>query len=154
MEWLLVILIIGLIYIGIDYGRLVVKSRKHQEIQFTSDLPSRHIMIKASASQHIHNLIKMDMEAHKKADISIKVYEDKLDQGIMKIIYDNNDELIIYDYDKAQIVPLKQNEIKDYAHKLFFDYTLPQGAERAIIEQLGLLDYMVNIGICSEKGGE
>lgn len=31
---------------------------------------------------------------------------------------------------------------------------LPEGAERAVIKQLDLVDYMVNIGICSERSGD
>jgi len=44
-------------------------------------------------------------------------------------------------------------ERDNYEIKLFFDHKLPEGAERTIIKQLGLLDYMINIGICSEKSG-
>ena len=110
-------------------------------------------MVSANESQYIAALAAMDIKAHKKVGIGVKVFMDNSKQGITKVDFKNGDELIIYNYERAQIAPLTQNEIKDYALKIFFDYKLPEGAERAVIKQLGLLDYMVNIGICSEKSG-
>ena len=155
MSWLWILLIAILVYIGVDYGRLMVKTRRLQqelgeEVEYT---PTRYIMVGSNESQYIADLAKMDIQAHKDADIGIKIFMDNAEQGTTKVGFDNGDELIVYNYEKAQIIPLTQNEVKDYAQKIFFDYKLPEGAERAIIQQLGLLDYMVNIGICSEKSG-
>lgn len=155
MEWLWILLIVVLIYIGVDYGRLIFKVRRLQqeaevEVEYT---PTRYIMIGSDKSQYITDLAMMDIQAHKDANIDIKIFVDNAEQGTTKVGFDNGDELIVYNYEKAQIAPLTQNEVRDYAQKIFFDYKLPEGAERAIIQQLGLLDYMVNIGICSEKSG-
>ena len=159
MQWIGIIMILALIYIGVDYGRLVVKSRRLEQesettFEFTPYLPTRYIMIDANESQYITDLVTMDVKAHLQAGISIKYSEENKDKGILlKTIFENGDELIVYDYNNAQIAPLTKQEINNYSQKLFFDYKLPKGAERAIIEQLGLVDYMVNIGICSEKSG-
>lgn len=71
----------------------------------------------------------------------------------MKVWFENGDELIVYEYGVAQIQKLSKHEKKCFVHKIFFDYMLPEGAERAVIKQLDLVDYMVNIGICSERSG-
>lgn len=155
MEWLWILLIALLVYIGVDHGRLIVKVRRlQQELGEEEDYtPVRYIMVGADGSKYIADLAAMDIKAHKEAGISVKMFMDNAKQGITKVVFDNRDELIVYNYEKAQIAPLTKREVKDYAQKIFFDYKLPEGAERAIIQQLGLLDYMVNIGICSEKSG-
>jgi hypothetical protein len=56
-------------------------------------------------------------------------------------------------YDKTQLERLSNDERDGYEIKIFFDHKLPKGAERAVIEQLGLTDYMVTIGICGKKSG-
>lgn len=153
MEWLWILLIIVLVYIGIDYGRLIFKVRRlQQELGEEEDYtPVRYIMVGANESKYIADLAALDIKAHKEAGIGIKVFMDNAKQGITKVGFENGDELIVYNYEKAQIAPLTKREVKDYAQKIFFDYKLPEGAERATIQQLGLLNYMVNIGICSEK---
>ena len=154
MEWLWIFLILALVYMGVDYGRLIFKVRRlQQQIGKENYTPVRYIMVSANESQCIAALAAMDIKAHKEAGVGVKMFIDNAKQGITKVDFENGDELIVYNYEKAQIVPLTQNEVRDYALKIFFDYKLPEGAERAIIKQLGLLDYMVNIGICSEKSG-
>lgn len=152
--WIGLILVIALCYIGFDYGRLIVKNRFLQrEYGQAPYEPTRYIMIGAKGSQYIQDLSMLDVTAHTAAGIGVMYLEDKKNEGYAKTVFENGDELIVYCYDKAQIAPLTKREINGYKHKIFFDYKLPEGAERAIIKQLGLLDYMVNIGICSEKSG-
>lgn len=110
-------------------------------------------MVGAEGNNYIPELATLDVRAHTSAGIGVKSFIENQEQGYMKTVFENEDELIVYYYDKAQIVTLTQYEINNYSQKLFFDYKLPEGAERAVIKQLGLLDYMVNIGICSEKSG-
>ena len=110
-------------------------------------------MIKTKDGNYIDDLAQLDIDAHKAAGVEVEQVVRKYEQGYTKTIFLNKDELVIYDYNEAQIVPLTQLELNNYKQKIFFDYKLPKGAERAIIKQLGLLDYMVNIGICSEKSG-
>lgn len=158
MEWLWILLIAILIFIGIDYGRLQVKYRRlikevSEDFEFTEYVPQRYIMIGAKKSKYIADLASMDIKAHSKVGVGIKTWIEKAEKGYNKIIFDNADELIIYEYETAQIAQLTKHERDNYAQKIFFDYKLPEGAERAVIKQLGLLDYMVNIGICSEKSG-
>lgn len=153
MTWLWILLIGILIFIGIDYGRLVFKYQYNKILtpDEESYIPRRNIMIGVEGSSYIADLATMDIKAHKDANIDIKFFTDNKDIGCIKTVFENGDELIVYSYEKAKIIPLTQNEVDGYAQKLFFDYQLPEGAERAIIKQLGLLGYMVNIGICGEK---
>jgi hypothetical protein len=108
-------------------------------------------MVSSKESSAIDDLAAMDIKAHVDAGVNMRLHSDK--SGIKHIIFENEDELLIYDYEIAQIVPLTQTEINNYNQKLFFDYNLPEGAERAVIESLGLVGYMINIGICKDKNG-
>jgi hypothetical protein len=110
-------------------------------------------MIGTQGTPYITDLAMMSIKAHSTVDIGIKSYDDNADSGCMKVVFNNGDELIVYKYEKAQIVPLTKHEIDSYEHKLFFACELPVGAERAVVQQLGLVDYMINVGICSKKSG-
>lgn len=152
MEWLWILFIIALGYIGFDYGRLILKDRRNRlDYEFEPYTPIRNIMISSEKSSHVLDLYTMCVQAHTEA--AIDVVSSVIQDGYSKIIFENRDELILYFYDKAKINVLTATEIEDYSQKIFIDSNLPKGAERAVIEQLGLLDYMVNIGICSEKSG-
>lgn len=156
MTWIWLFLVVLLIYIGFDYGRLIINNRRLQNYvgeEDTKYTPSRHIMFRSSEGFYISKLAKMSLSAHQIADVGIKSYNEDQDGKYMKIVFDNKDELIVYEYGAMPIDRLSKQEIDNYEHKIFFDYKLPEGAERAIIEQLGLTNYMVNIGICSEKCG-
>lgn len=155
MGWQFIILIMLLVYIGFDYGRLIAKNKHLQNgvLELENNTPTRYIMVGARDSQYITYLATLDIDAHAQAGVLVKYSEENKEKGIQKIVFENDDELIVYDYENAQVIPLTKKEINDYSQKIFFDYRLPDGAERAIIKQLGLLDYMVNIGICSEKSG-
>ena len=108
-------------------------------------------MIGTKNSDVIADLSSLDIQAHKKAGIAIINQLVQPEKGFMKVWFGNGDELIVYEYGVAQIQKLSKHEKKCFVHKIFFDYMLPEGAERAVIKQLGLIDYMVNIGICSER---
>ena len=145
-----------LIYIGIDYGCLLHKNiRLKQQINKNDHIPTKNIMITADQNgYYILKLASLCMAAHKDNNIGVVRYEDKLNEkGTMLIKFENDDELLVYRYDIAKIVPLSKHNIKNYLIKLFLDYKLEAGAERTIIKQLGLLNYMINIGICDEKSG-
>lgn len=158
MNWQWILLIIALIYIGIDYGRLIVKSRRLEDlvgnsIEYEEYTPTMYIMVGAQGSEYIADLSMMDVKAHQDVGVGISVAIVKEEQGYTKSIFENGDILVVYCYEKAQFAPLTRQERERYAMRLFFDYKLPIGAERAVIEQLGLLDHMIDIGICSEKSG-
>ena len=96
-------------------------------------------------------LMEMNIQAHLHANV--KILSDGEKDGCRLIVFDNGDEIMIYDRE-AQIVPLMAHERDDFVVKVFVDYELPVGTERAFIEQLGLIDYMVYIGICKSKGDQ
>ena len=103
---------------------------------------------------YITQLASLCIFAHSNADINICNYDNRFDNdGIMQIKFDNGDELLMYNYEKIKITSLSKQDIKNYVNKIFFDYKLPKGAERAIIQELGLSDHLISIGICSEKSG-
>ena len=101
---------------------------------------------------YISDLAVMCIEAHNKVGIGVKTFIST--ENFSQTYFENGDEVLIFDYENlSEIKALSKSEKEKYQHKFFFDYKLPEGAERAVIQQLGLLDYMVNIGICSEKSG-
>lgn len=84
---------------------------------------------------YILKLASLCIAAHKDNNIGVVRYEDKLNEkGTMLIKFENDDELLIYRYDIAKIVPLSKHNIKNYLIKLFLDYKLEEGAERTIIK--------------------
>ena len=55
----------------------------------------------------------------------------------------------------AEIKPMTKKEIKSYALRIFIDTALPRGAERDLIEALGLKDFCILTGyLDSFKGGK
>ena len=151
----LIVLIIGSIFIGFDYGRMLIKNRRLQ-VEFGDDsapyTPIRNIMIMDNYCPYLMELATLCIKAHGDADIKITKYDSSQENnGVVKVYFDNDDELLVYQYGKAKIKELTSREKKNYANKIFLDYKLPEGAICAAIEQLGLLDYMVNIGICRDK---
>ena len=152
MNTLGVIVIIGLVIIGFLYGNMWKENdalrKALEDGGQTIELPLKYIMFSAGPDSEIMELAQTALHAHAFAGVKIKdVVSSKECQ---KTIYENNDELIVYQYG-ATIKPLKRHELNGYALKIFFDDKLPTGAERAIIKQLGLADCMVTIGICTNK---
>lgn len=147
-----IIIILLLIYVGFDYGRLIVKNRRiEQELDIFDYVPVRNIMIAAPDGDHIVDLSLMCLSAHHKSGVGVKsLIEEK---HFTRTLFDNGDEMWLIKYDEnMSIDALTKHEKEDYANKIFFDYKLPEGAERVIIKQLGLIDYMVNMGFCQKKG--
>lgn len=159
MVVLWILLICGLVFIGIDYGRLIIKNRRLEQalvedVELNPYTPTRYIMICAEPGSCLLDLAEMSVRAHLKSGITIMLQEDKeMTGGYVKTIFGNGDELIVYDYNNAKIEKLTKQERDDYAQRIFFDHKLPEGAERAIIEKLGLVDYMISVGICTKKSG-
>lgn len=153
MNWLWILLIGCLVYIGVDYGRMIYKSRvEEQVIEYAPYTPIRHIFIVHGDNSTVEDLFEASIQAHCKAGCKIETERAHVDQKTTHIIWDNGDEELIYFYGISPIDKLAPAQIKAYEHKLFFDGGLPVGAERAVIKALGLEDYMIQIGIC--KGGK
>lgn len=154
--WLGILMLLGLLYIGIEYGCLLRENKRLREgVQEIDEYtPVRYIMIGAKGSSHIADLSITTVQAHSAVGVGIKCIYEKDEEKVVKTFFENGDELFIYQYGVAPIDALSKGQIDGFINRIFFDYNLPQGAERAVIEQLGLVDYMVNIGICSEKGGK
>lgn len=153
MNWIWILVIGCLVYIGIDYGRLVYKSKcSDQIIEYTPHAPIRHIFVAAKDNSTVEDLFEVSINAHCKAGCTIKTERAHVDQKTTHIIWDNEDEELFILYGTSPIDQLTAAQIKECEHKLFFDNNLPEGAERAVIKALGLEDYMVQIGIC--KGGK
>ena len=152
MSILGVIVIIGLVIIGVLYANMwkendALREALEDGVQ-TIELPLKYIMFCAGPDSGVMELAQAALHAHAFAGVKIKdVVSNKECQ---KTIYENNDELIVYQYG-AKIKPLKRHELNGYTLKIFFDDKLPAGAERVIIKQLGLSDCMVTIGICTNK---
>lgn len=153
MNWIWILLIGCLVYIGIDYGRMVYKSRVGgQTIEYTPYSPIRHIFIAQGDNSAAKDLFKASIQAHCKAGYKIETEKARFDQKTTHIVWDNGDEELMYFYGVSPIDQLATAQIKEYEHKIFFDSDLPEGAERAVIKALGLEDYMIQVGIC--KGGK
>ena len=94
------------------------------------------------------------LKARKNAGISITEYTEDKAAGLLKVVFDNDDELWVYScYEEAQIHALTERQKSGYVHQLFLDSKLPDGAHAAIIKSLGLLDYMISTGLCTKKSG-
>lgn len=143
--------IIGFMYTSQSIENRKLKEQLNKEFEFTPYEPVRYIMFSATGSEHIKQLARLDLNAHKAAGIEIdETYEE---QGCVVTRFKNGDELLVY-FEGAPISPLKRVDIDKYTHRIFFDCKLPKGAERAAIQKLGLINYMVNIGFCDEESGK
>ena len=154
--WLGIIMLLALIYIGIEYGCMWKENKRLKESiqEVEKYTPIRYIMIGAEGSSHIADLSIATVQAHGAVGVGIKCIYERDEEKTVKTFFENGDELFVYQYGVAPIDALSKGQREGFINRIFFDYNLPKGAERAIIEQLGLVDYMVNIGICSEKGGK
>lgn len=151
-----VFLVISLLYIAVHHAILCVKYKRlneEQESQLEDSQPTKYIMVSWKNSDYILDLAHNCTRAHLASHIPIHFSDTDEELGRDNTIFENGDQLLVYDYSKARIVPLSKAEINNYSYRLFFDNQLPLGAERAVIQALGLQDYMVSVGICSKKGG-
>jgi hypothetical protein len=152
--WIGVLLIAAVLYVAIDYGRLVIKCRRYENnIDFIPEMPTLNIMVTTKNNNCIASLSEMNINAHIDADWGIKAVFNNESTGCIKTYFENEDIQIVYNYENAVIEKLTKAEIDNHILQIFFDNELPEGAERAVIKKLGLLDYMVKIGICSDKNG-
>ena len=150
--WLMFTILGGLCFVAIDHTRLWINNFRLHQFSI-SNTPIRAIMVSMQESVYMKDIAYLFINARKREHIFIKSYQNEEETGYHKIVFDNNDELLLYDYEKADITALTKHEKQQYEQNLFLDYKLPPGAQCAIVEKLGLLDYMVKIGICTENSG-
>lgn len=101
---------------------------------------------------YLVKLTTLCIKAHGDANIKITKYDSSQENvGVIKVYFDNDDELLVYQYGKAKIKELTNREKKNYANKIFLDYKLPEGAAGAVIKDLGLMNHMVYFGFCDER---
>lgn len=147
------IAIIALIFLAVDHTRILIENKRlWSYIQQEEATRSRNIYIKTKEEDDlIDHLIAVNMEAYDQVQATIvKRYQNN---DYLFIEYDNGDQIIVAQYG-ARIGAFPQNSIGNYSHRIFFDYKLPDGAIRAVIKDLGLTDYMIQIGICTERSSE
>ena len=147
------ILIAALVFLAIDHTRIIIENRRlWKYIEQEEATRSRNIYIKTKEEDDlIDHLVAVNMEAYDQVQATIvKRY---WNHGCLFVEYDNGDQIIVAQYG-ARIGAFPQNSIGNYSHRIFFDYKLPDGAISAVIKDLGLTDYMIQIGICTERSGE
>lgn len=145
----IVIFILAMGYLGFDYGRMFLKLRRMEAPG--SHPPFQFIMVGTKESKVIQQLVNLDVSAHFMAGVSVKKNISK--KGFNRIVFGNDDEIIVYEYGEAPITALTPQEKEEYVQKIFFDINLPIGAERAVVKDLGLVGYMISMGVCSEEIG-
>ena len=150
--WLMFAILGGLCFIAIDHIRLQINNFRLHQFSI-SNAPIRAIMVSMQESAYMRDKVHLFINVRKRHHIFIKSYQNEEEAGYHKIVFDNDDELLLYDYEKAKIIALTEYEKQRYEQNLFLDYKLPPGAQRAIVEKLGLLDYMIKVGICTENNG-
>lgn len=147
--------IVAIVFIGVTYGQALWENRQLRielGLEDTEYLPIRYIFVTTKGSKHIQQLIDMSIKARHDVDIKTNCVVDK--NGMVRTIFSNGDEVVVYDFEEAQMLPLLPYDKAHFVHKIFVDSELPDSAARATIERLGLIDYIVSIGICSPKGGK
>lgn len=149
MIWFLAVLISTLIYIGIDYGRMVYKAQ-HMQIEYVSYVPQRLMFFASKEGEYMADLYSKAMQAREQAGDNIRLAFNR--EGYIFTTYESGDELRFYSME-AQIDELTQHEIDEYENRVFVDHKLPLGAIRAIVDDLGLRNYMFDFGICDESQG-
>lgn len=122
---------------------------KDIEQGFAPYTPVRYIFISSIDCDYCSHLLDMCTEAHRRANIPI--WEEKYDNGIRKIIFDNDDEAWYWPYEITNSEQMAPADVKNYSIKLFFDDKLPKDAVWDVIDTLGLKNYTVSLGICDER---
>lgn len=154
MNWLWLILIAALIYIGIDYGRMVYKTRIAQEevYQLEPYVPIRNIFVAQQGSQHIQDLIMSSYESHIKNGDMVKSTMADEDKGYTHIWFKSGDEIVSIRYQEdMSIARMKGRKLTDYINRVFFDDELPDSAIRDTVAQLGLKKYMFSFGLVQKE---
>ena len=145
------LLIASLVIIGVMYGSMwkenkALKGEFEQKYAYN---PSRAIFICAGRSRHMMKLMGACTQAHLDADVKVQ------ERQLYTVLYENGDEVWCLT-DGAQINALTQEQVAEKRTRVFFDSALPDSAIRAWITQLGLMNYMIEFGICDENcfGGQ
>lgn len=158
-EWLILALLLGCCaWIAWTYTKMWFENKALKEdvgdtIEFSQFTPTRYVMLSAQGSMYMTELMATAVRAHGDGEARIKSYDVSDDNNLIKIKYENGNEIIWLNCDKAPIDTITLTHSDDYAYKLFVDCKLPEGTARALIEHLGLVDYMVSLGICSKSSG-
>lgn len=158
-EWLILALLVSCcIWVAWSYTKMwfdnkALRQELGDTVEFTQFTPTRYIMLSAQGGAYMMELLSTAMRAHSDGEAHIKSYDIADDNSLIKIKYENGNEIIWLNCDKAPIDVITLTHSDDYAYKLFVDHKLPEGTARALIEHLGLVDYMVSLGICSKSSG-
>lgn len=154
MSWMYGALIVLLLIIGGIFAWQVRENRmlkeELEEVEERGYIPTRFIFYKRIDSKYLSEMQTLIFNSRAEAGFEWTT-ENKAGYSITK--FTNGDELMVFIEGAAEWMPLKKRQIEDYKIKIFLDNQLDKGAERALIEGLGLTDYMVQIGVCSEKNG-
>lgn len=154
MSWMYGALIVLLCIIGGIFGWQVRENRmlkeELEEVEERGYIPTRFIFYKRIDSKYLSEMQTLIFNSRAEAGFEWTT-ESKAGYSITK--FTNGDELMVFIDGAIEWAPLKKRQIEDYKIKIFLDNQLDKGAERALIEGLGLTDYMVQIGVCSEKNG-
>ena len=145
-----IVIIIGLVILLVLHTQTLLENKRlWSYIQPDEVVCSRHIYVTVDRGGYMDYLIRLDLEAHDQ--MKIGVLSQNTCNGVTTISYDNGDESIIIKYGEAKINKLIEYNIDHYSHRVFFDHKLPDSAFRAVIDSLGLKDYMIGVGICTER---
>ena len=133
-------------YIGVSYGVMWYRYCKMKSYCDEEDYcPARYIFLQKPGSAEMQELVNMCINAYKKGGFLI--IKDSERRDCRTIQFSNTSEVIIYD-EGAPIDRLSEYQIKHFTHKIFIDSELPDGAYRALIEDLGLTNHTVTVALC------
>ena len=130
----------------IDYKRL----EEEYEDALDETPCSTQVFIYQPGSMHMINLIALAVSARTK--IGITVMNQRLDHEEKSLVmyFDNGDVIKTFVYGK-KTEPFSEYELSTTRARVFFDAKLPKEAIGAICQELGLQNYVVEIGICDEN---
>ena len=149
--WALIVLAVALLVIAFEYTRKVLQLRTSQmylrEYEAEISGPSIKIFLSNGMKKSVGGLFKAAYKAHTCENIKpICVISNNTE---IKTIFENNDILWMVDYSDYHFEKLKQDNTPV---ELFVDSSLPGDSAKRAIDELGLRNYMLRIGICDEKG--
>ena len=67
-------------------------------------------MVSMQESAYMRDKVHLFINVRKRHHIFIKSYQNEEEAGYHKIVFDNDDELLLYDYEKAKIIALTEYE--------------------------------------------
>ena len=148
------LLVIGaLIFLALHHTRLLIENKRLWTcVEKNTDTRARNIYVMIDDSQYMEKLINLDMEVHDQMMIGIKNRFSC--HGFASIEYENGDQIMVIKYSGQRLQKLPAETISNHAHRIFFDYRLPDSVFNATINDLGLTDYMIRVGVCTERSGE